>query len=107
MAERPVVLAPKTRKTVVTQTCPVDIAREIERRWERRLRGVDTPPTLNDNHPAARRDNHPGDGLCPVCKGYASIAPNASEYCAKGLVRRHWLCRACGHEWVTELHVLA
>jgi hypothetical protein len=31
----------------------------------------------------------------------------ASEYCGNGLVHRHWLCRVCGHEWVTVLHVLA
>lgn len=82
----------------MAQTYPVDIAREIERRWERR------------SHDAAERmgrnDNHAGNGLCPICKGYASIGPLAAEYCGKGVVHRHWLCRACGHEWITVLHVL-
>jgi transposase-like protein len=77
----------------VPQTCQTNI------RWERR-------PHVAASR-VAQNDNHAGDGLCPVCKGYASIAPMASEYCGNGLVHRHWLCRVCGHEWVTVLHVLA
>ena len=84
----------------MTQTCPIDIAREIERRWERR------------SHVAASRvaqnNNHAGDGICPICKEYASIGPRGfPNIAAKELIRRHWLCRACGHEWITVLHVLA
>jgi len=82
----------------VTQTCSIDAAGKIEHRWEHRL------------HAGALRvphnDNHAGDGLCPACGGYASIGPLAAEYCGKGLMHRHWTCRACGHEWVTVLHVL-
>jgi hypothetical protein len=82
----------------VTQTCSIDAAGKSEHRWEHRL------------HAAAPRaphnDNHAGDGLCPACGGYASTGPLAAEYCGKGLIHRHWTCRACGHEWVTVLHVL-
>jgi hypothetical protein len=78
----------------VTQTCSIDIAREIDRRWKRRSQAA-TPRAAQN-----------GDRLCPVCKEYSSIGPLAAEYCGDGLVRRHWLCRACGHDWVTMLHVL-
>lgn len=82
----------------MTQVHSVDMAHKVEHRWERRPRaGVS---------PMAQNDNHVGDGLCPVCKGYASIGPLSAEYCGSGLVRRHWECRACGHEWITVLHVL-
>ena len=81
------------------QAYPIDIARQIQRRWQYRLRLAKVRPAQNGNGP--------GDVLCPLCKGYASMGPKPSEYCGKGLVRRHWRCRACGHEWVTVLHVLA
>jgi hypothetical protein len=81
----------------VAQSFPIDITRKIERRWERHPHIAATC--------VAQNDNHVGDGLCPICKGYASIGPLAAEYCGKGLIHRHWLCRACGHEWITVLHV--
>jgi hypothetical protein len=84
----------------VTQVYPLYIAREIERRWQRRF------PIAAEAR-AAQNDNRVGGGLCPLCNGYASIGANATESCGKGVVRHHWLCRACGHEWVTVLHVLA
>jgi hypothetical protein len=80
----------------MTQAYPLDIAREVDRRWRLRLRDLNVSPAQNDNV---------GDGLCPLCNGYASLAAKPSEYCGQGLVRRHWVCRTCGHEWVTVLHV--
>lgn len=58
----------------------------------------ETPPT-------AVNDNDTGAGRCPVCNGPASIAPTASDYRGKGIIHHHWLCRACGHKWITVLHV--
>jgi hypothetical protein len=81
----------------VAQILSIDVARRIERDWERPCHAAAMRPAQNDNHV--------GDGLCPVCKGYALIAPLAAEYCGKGLLHRNWLCRACGHEWITVLHV--
>jgi hypothetical protein len=86
----------------VSQAYPVHIVREIEHRWQRRFQVIASPAS-----PAAQNDNDAGDGPCPICMGYASIGPNAAEYCGEGLVRRHWLCRACSHEWVTVFHVPA
>lgn len=82
----------------MTQAYPLHIAREIERRWQHRSHVATSRPAQNDNR---------GSGLCPLCNGYASIGPTPAEYCGKGLIQRHWLCRACGHAWVTVLHVLA
>jgi transposase-like protein len=50
-------------------------------------------------------DNNVGAGRCPVCNAPGSIAPRASEYRGKGVIHHRWLCRTCGHEWITVLHV--
>jgi len=50
-------------------------------------------------------DNDAGAGRCPGCNRPASTAPTASEYRGKGIIHHHWLCRVCGHEWTTVLHV--
>ena len=83
----------------MTQTCSIAMAGEAEHRWGQRL------PAAAPRSP--HNDNHAGDGLCPACGGYALVGPKAAEYCGAGLIRRHWMCRACGHEWVTVLHVLS
>jgi hypothetical protein len=51
-------------------------------------------------------DNNAGNGRCPSCHGLTSFAPASSEYRGAGIIHHHWLCRACGHEWITVLHVL-
>lgn len=56
----------------MTQTCPIDIAREIDRRWKRLFQAA--PPR------AAQHD----DRLRPVCKEHASIGPLAAGYCGNG-----------------------
>jgi len=56
--------------------------------------------------PVPMNDNNIGGGRCPVCNGPASIAASGSKYRGKGVVHHHWLCRTCGHEWITVLHVL-
>jgi hypothetical protein len=83
----------------VTQAYPLYIAREIDRRWQRRF-------PIAAKSRVAQNDNRAGGGLCPLCKGYASFGTTAPESCGNGVMRHHWLCGACGHEWVTVLHVL-
>ncbi len=57
--------------------------------------------------PHAMNDNHVGTGRCPVCHGAAEVALTLNEYCGDGLIHHRWHCRACGHDWVTVLHVSA
>jgi hypothetical protein len=52
-----------------------------------------------------RNDNAAGAGRCPACNRPGAIAPTSSEYRGKGLIHHHWLCRPCGHAWITVLHV--
>jgi hypothetical protein len=77
----------------VAQTCPIDIARDIERRWQRRSSAA--IPLV------PRNENDAGTGCCPECNQPASIAPASSEYRDKGIIHHRWLCRACSHEWIT------
>src|SRR5215831_9039355 len=93
MAERHVVLPPQ-REIGVAQTCPIDIARDIERRWQRRSSAA--LPVLK---------NGAGAGPRPKCNQPTSIAPTSSEYRGKGIIHHRWLCRACGDEWITVAHV--
>jgi hypothetical protein len=72
----------------------------IERHWHPHRWHPRSQRAHNDNRDA-------GGGLCPLCKGFASIGPRVAEYRGNGLVQRHWQCRACGHDWTTALHVLA
>lgn len=46
-----------------------------------------------------------GGGRCPACGRAGSIAPASSEYHGRGRIHHHWLCGACGHDWVTVLQV--
>lgn len=80
-------------------TCFHAIGREIDRRA--------LGPTDADPPPVPRNDNAAGAGRCPACNRPASIAPASSEYRGKGLIHHHWLCRSCGHAWITVLHVPA
>src|SRR5437763_1547744 len=97
MAERPIVLPPLYRETAVTQAYPIDIAREIDRRWQRRARAFSSPQPNNDNYA--------GGGHCALCNGSASIAPIASAYRGNGLIHHRWRCHCCGYEWHTALQV--
>ena len=97
MAERRVVLRPQQGRSAVAQTCPIDIARDIERRWQRRS---STAIPL-----VPRNENDAETGRCPEFNQPASIAPASSEYCDKGIIHHRWLCRACGHEWINVVHV--
>jgi hypothetical protein len=96
MAERRVELPPHTRETAVAQTSPIEIARDIERRWQLRS---SSPIGLALKHDDA------GKGHCPDCNEQACIAPMSSEYRGKGIIHHHWLCNACGHQWVTVVQV--
>jgi hypothetical protein len=80
----------------MTQSCQTSMARDIERRWR---------PALNFTAPVPRNDNQAGSGHCPSCHAAGLLAPAASEYRGNGLIHHHWLCRCCGHEWVSVLHV--
>lgn len=80
----------------MTGIYPLHIAREIERRWKQRRRV---------KAPVAQNDNHDGDTLCPLCGGHKSAGRKRSVDPGAGRVFRFWLCRACGHEWATVLHV--
>jgi hypothetical protein len=78
---------------------------------------VDTIPAVHqtDRHrqrpphprfaPEKINDNNFAEGRCLACQGAASIAPRKSEYRGGGMIHHHWSCRACGHEWVSVLHV--
>jgi hypothetical protein len=83
----------------VAQTCPIDILRDIDRRWESRSSAAEAPVPGNLQDAAA--------AACPECNQPASIAPISSEYRGKGIIHHRWACRACGHEWVTAVHVPA
>lgn len=60
----------------MAQTCSIDIAREIDRRWMRLFQAA-KPRTAQN-----------GDLLCPVCKESRSIGRLDSEDSGDGLVRR-------------------
>jgi transposase-like protein len=60
------------------------------------------PIDLPRESPIAVNDNMLGAGRCPICNAPAS---SASEYRGKGVIHHHWLCRSCGHKWITVLHV--
>ncbi len=94
MTERPLVLPPRARRTIVPQNCPMDIIRKVERRWEQRKNAA---ITRNDNDHVA----------CPVCKAAGSFARVNSEYRGRGIMHHHRQCAVCGHEWITVVHVLS
>lgn len=81
------------------QTDLLDLTHEIDRGRERRSK----PGLL----PAPRSDNDAGGGRCAACSAQTSIAPMASEYCGNGVIHHHWLCHACGHQWIAVVHVPA
>lgn len=83
----------------MAQTSAINTVRKIEHRSYVQLTSRCPQPARNDNSDV-------GGGLCPMCKGFASIGPLVAEYRGNGLFRRHWQCRACGHDWTTVLHVL-
>ena len=84
----------------MAQASPITTVRKIEHSWYQHRWYQRSQPAHNDNSDV-------GGGLCPVCRGFASIGPLVAEYRGNGLVQRHWQCRACGHEWTSVLHVLA
>ena len=75
----------------MSQAYPIDIAREIDRRWQRRSNIAPVPSTNNENR----------GRCCPLCNMSASIAPAASEHRGKELIHDRWLCLSCGHDWIT------
>jgi hypothetical protein len=99
MAERRVVLPPLAREIAVAQVCSLDIARTIERRWQSRSRGAMVP--------VLKSPDVAGSRFCPECNQPAPIAPVSSEYRGEGTIHHHWLCRACGHDWITVVDVPA
>ena len=81
----------------MTQAYPIDIAREIDRRWQRRSNLPPAPKTENENR----------DPCCPVCNMSSSIAPAASGHRGKEFINDQWLCPSCGHDWITVQRVCA
>jgi hypothetical protein len=65
----------------VVQTCPIHIARNIERRWQQRL---------SAGYPALSNDA--GAGYCPKCNQPPSIGATSSDYRGNGIIhhRRLW-----------------
>lgn len=57
--------------------------------------------------PQAANDNLSGGLKCPICRRGDTAGFAGSEYCGRGVVHHHWHCDACGHDWVTVLHVHA
>ena len=75
---------------------PLDIRRNIDRKWQRRVA------------PARGRrakDRAAAGGRCPLCHAPAPIAPIASAYLGAGLIHHHWLCTPCGHAWTTAVRM--
>ena len=81
----------------MAQNYPLDIARNIERRWQSRSRAAIAAVLKNPDVADS--------GLCPDCDRPAPIAPLSSEYRDEGTIHHHWLCRACGHQWITVVRV--
>src|SRR5947199_6522629 len=96
MAERHAVSPASARETAVAQTCSIDIARGIERRWQRRS---------NVAAPVLKSEGGVRVGRCLECNQPASIAPTSSEYRGKGIIHHHWLCRECGHDRITVVYM--
>lgn len=80
----------------MAQAYPLHIERGVEQRGHLRTQGALIPQPVNDNTQGGR---------CPVCYGPASVAPVSSEYRGGGIVRHHWLCGLCNHQWFTVLQV--
>jgi hypothetical protein len=101
MAERPVVLPPQTegvRPLMHIESSlnyPLDIRREIDRKWQRR-------GTESVSRDRASRTEPPG---CPLCHAPAPIAPAGSSYRGGGLIHHQWLCEPCGHVWTTPVRM--
>jgi hypothetical protein len=83
----------------VTLAYPIDIAREIDRKWQRR---VDVAPLRARVPP--QTDAAVGD-CCPVCRVPPPIAPIASAFLGDGLIHHYWLCTSCDHEWITAVRM--
>jgi hypothetical protein len=73
---------------------PNDFAQTVERRWQNRT-------SVTRPRPTPCNDNAAGGAQCPACDKLGPIAPIVSEYRGNGLIHHHWLCKACGHEWLT------
>lgn len=79
-------------------TYPLRIERRVERRWHRHVQRARMPQPANENTQ--------GGGRCPICNGPASAAPAPSEYRGSGIIRHHWGCGVCSHQWFTVQRVL-
>jgi len=86
----------------VTQIFSIDIGRAVERRETARPSAA---IPSNDPTPGDDDDNNDAGPGCPVCRGPALIAPTASEHRGHRVIHHPWLCRACGPQWTTVLHV--
>jgi hypothetical protein len=74
---------------------PIDISREIDRKWQRRLdaAAIRAPVSKEGDHTEQR---------CPAC---GVPAPIASAFLGAGLIHHHWLCGPCGHAWTTAVRM--
>lgn len=98
VAERPDCAPALKTEIAVSQTCPIDIAGEINageinRRWK---------PRLSAGEMIMR-----ATGFARSATGICVDRPQGLGALGKGLVHRPWLRRACGDEWVTALHARA
>ena len=73
----------------MAQELPVDIIREIERRWQRRL-DAQPKPGKNEDRDVA---------YCPLCNAVSSIRPLVSGAVVS---RPDYVCGSCGHAWADE-----
>jgi hypothetical protein len=83
----------------VTLPYPIDINREIDRKWRRRSDAAPVRARVPLEHNLAAGER------CPLCHAAAPIAPIASGYLGAGLIHHHWLCAPCGHAWTTAVRM--
>jgi hypothetical protein len=84
---------------LVALAYPIDISRNIDRKWQRRL------DDASMRHPASKKGDHAAERRCPACGVPAPIAPIASVFLGAGLIHHRWLCGPCGHAWTTDVRM--
>ncbi|MFL4983774.1 MAG: hypothetical protein ACJ8FU_22820 [Xanthobacteraceae bacterium] len=83
----------------MTLAYPIDISREIDRKWQRRLHAASTRRSLS------KKGERAAERRCPACGMPAPIAPIASAFLGAGLIHHQWLCGLCAHAWTTAVRI--
>jgi len=60
---------------------------------------------VRPGEPQAANDNLSGGLRCPACRRVDTVGFAGSDYHGHGIRHHRWHCDACGHDWVTVLHV--